>query len=68
MIAERRVAPLPAVAGTPERHPLVQQYVVTDDTRLADDDSHAMVDEEALADGRAGMDLDPGHQPRQVGH
>ena len=40
---------------------MVDRAVVTDFGSLADDDAHAVVDEQATADGRARMNLDAGH-------
>ena len=50
----------------PEGDAVVDGAVVTDLGGLADDDAHAVVDEQALADLRAGMDLDTGHMPRKL--
>ena len=47
-----------SVAGTAERDALVKQHVVADLRGLADHHARAVIDEEAAADGRAGMDLD----------
>src|SRR5574340_888006 len=47
------------LAGAAESHTLVERHIVADDGRLAYDDAHAVIDEEAIADHRAGMDLDP---------
>ena len=44
--------------GTTEGYALIEGYVVADDRCLTDDDSHAMVDEEAAANLRSGMDFD----------
>jgi hypothetical protein len=46
------------LAGAAQRDTLVNQAVVADLGSLADDNTHAMVDEEPAADCRAGMDLD----------
>jgi hypothetical protein len=50
--------------GAPERHSLIQRDVDADLGGFADDDPHPMVDEEAFADDRRGVDLDPGHSAR----
>ena len=50
-----------------ERHAVVDHDVVADLGGLADDHAHAVVDEEPPADGRAGMDLDAGEEPGQLG-
>ena len=55
------------LAGAAQRHALVEHHVVADLGRLADDDAHAVVDEEALADLRAGVNLDAGDQTAEVG-
>ena len=46
------------LARAAERHALVERDVVADFRRLADDDACTVVDEQALADRRARMDLD----------
>ena len=51
--------------GPAQRHALVDGHVVLDLGGLADD-RETVVDEEARADGRAGMDVDRGHEPREV--
>ena len=60
--------PLAAVARpSAERHTVVEHDVVAHFGRLADDDAHAVIDEEAAADRRAGVDLDarePAHELR----
>jgi hypothetical protein len=48
--------------GAAERDSLIQGHVVADLGGLADHDPHPMVDDEALADQRRGVDLDPGHR------
>ncbi len=40
--------------------------VVADNGRFTDDDTHAVVDKEPLADRRAGVNLDPGQKSSQV--
>ncbi len=42
-----------------EGHALVEPYVVADLSRLSDDHACAMVDEEVIPNGGAGMDIDP---------
>jgi hypothetical protein len=42
--------------------------VVADDRRLADDDAHAVVDEQPLADLGAGVNLDAGEHAAEVGN
>ena len=45
---------------------MVEHHVVADLGGLADHDAHAVVDEEASADRRAGMDLDAGQPARDL--
>jgi hypothetical protein len=52
--------------GAAERDALVDGAVVADLRRLADDDTHAVVDEDTPADLRAGVDLDAGEETRQM--
>ena len=42
--------------------------VIADLGRLADDDAHAVVDEQPLADPGARVDLDPREEPSDVRH
>ena len=66
--SSQRGVPLAVLlAGAAERDALVERDVVADDRRLADDHAHAVVDEEALADGGAGVDLDAGEEARDLG-
>ena len=60
------------LAGAPQGDPVVEQAVVADLGRLADDDAHAVVDDQPPADLRAGVDLNSrpaaaplAHQPGQ---
>jgi hypothetical protein len=48
---------------TAQRHTLVKCHVVADLGRLADHHPEAVVDDEAPADGRPGMDFDAGGEP-----
>jgi len=50
-------------AGAAQGHPVVERAIVADFGGLADHHAHPVVDEEALADMCAGMDLDPGQDP-----
>ena len=60
--------PLAALLPRPtQRHSLVHGDVVADRRGLADDDAHAVVDEDALADPGSRMNLDPGDRPAQLG-
>src|SRR5690606_14780933 len=49
-------------------HHLVEPYAVADDGGFADDHARAMVDEEALADGGARVDVDARVRVRDLGH
>ena len=51
-----------------ERDALVELHVVADHARLADDDARAVVDEEPLADRRAGVDVDARLRVGELGH
>ena len=59
-----RLVPRASDAAT-QRDAVVEHDVVTDDRGGADDDAHPVVDEEAAADLRAGVDLDPGDRPHE---
>ena len=58
VVAERRVPLADVLARAAERHALIEQAVVADLGGLAYDDAGAVVDDEAAADVRAGVDLD----------
>ena len=47
-----------------EGDPVVEHHVVADLGGLADDDAHAVVDEEPVPDDGTGMDLDPRDRAR----
>ena len=51
------------LAGAAQRDAVVDGAVVTDLSRLAEDDAHAVVDEQAPADPGTGVDLDAGLMP-----
>ncbi len=53
---------------TAEGHVLIEQHVVADFGGFADDDAHAMVNEEALADAGSGVDLNAGEGAGDVAH
>jgi hypothetical protein len=55
-------------ARAAQRDALVEQNVVTDFGRLANDDAEAVVDKEALADLGAGVNFNARQQPSKVGH
>src|SRR5215207_6738651 len=62
-----RWMPLAALLPRPaQRHTLVHRDVVADRGCLADHDTHAVVDEDALSDPRSRMNLDPGDCPAQL--
>ncbi len=62
--ADGRVTLAVLLAGAAERDALVEGYVVADDRSFTDDHAHAVIDEEAAADLRAGMNLDAGKEAR----
>jgi len=59
-VTHRRMALHAFAAGSAERNALVERYVLPEFRRLANDDSHSVVDEQAGADSRSRMDLDTG--------
>src|SRR6185437_6530193 len=65
-VAEGRVALALLERGAAQGHALIKGHLVADLGRLADHHPHAMVDEEAAADGGAGMDLDAGQDPAEM--
>ena len=67
-VADGRMA-LPALLlpRSAQRDALVDQDVVADLRRSADDHARSVVDEEPLADAGAGVDLDPRQKPRNLG-
>ena len=66
VVADGRVALAGVLAGAAEGDAVVDGAVVADLGGLADDDAHAVVDEQALADLRTGVYLDAGHMPRKL--
>ena len=68
VVAERGMSLADILARAAERHALIQQTVVADLGRLADDDAGAVVDDEAAADRRAGVNFDAGPELRPLGH
>src|SRR6185295_15314572 len=62
-VPDGRVALAGLLARAAERDALVHRHVLADLGRLPDHDAHAVVDEEARADGRAGVDLDACEEP-----
>ena len=67
VVAQGGVALALVLAGAPQGHPLVEQAVVSDLRRLADDDAHAVVDHQPMSDLRTGVDLDAGPEPAPLG-
>ena len=60
MVADGGVALAHVLAGAAQGDAVVDQAVVPDLGGLADDDAHAVVDDQALADGGAGVNFDSG--------
>ena len=56
------------LAGAAQGDAVVDQAVVPDLRRLADDDAHAVVDDEPAADSGTGVDLDAGPEPAPLAH
>ena len=67
IVAQGGVTLALVLAGAPQGHPLVEQTVVSDLRSLADDNAHAVVDHQAVADGGAGVDFDAGPEPAPLG-
>src|SRR5207244_5818553 len=67
VVAEGRVALLTLEARPRQAHALVERHVFPDLGRLADDDAHAMVDEEPRTEPSRRVDLDARQEPREVG-
>lgn len=66
IVANRRVALAGVVSGAAEGHAMVNRAIVTDLGGFADDNAHAVVNEQAAANGRARVDLDAGHMARKL--
>ena len=66
VIAQRRVALTFLFSRAAERHALVDEYVVADLGGLADHHSRSVIDEEAAADGGAGVDFDLRQEPAHL--
>ena len=54
------------LAGASESHALIESHIVADDRGLADHDAHAVIDEQAAPNLRAGMNFDSGQQTRNL--
>ena len=59
VVRQRGMSLLSFGAGAAQCHALVEMTIVADLRRLADDDAHAVIDEQPFADLGAGVDLDP---------
>ena len=66
VVAERGVALAVLVARAAQGNSLVEGAVVAHDGGLANNDAHGMVDKEPAAELRAGVNLDPGKEPRDL--
>jgi len=64
--ADGRMALASGIADAAEGDAVEQLDMVAEHRGLADHDAHAVVDEQAFADGGAGMDLDAGEQAGQL--
>lgn len=58
VVADGRMAFSFFFTGTAEGYALIEGYVVADDRRLADDNSHTMVDKKSFTDLSTGMNFD----------
>src|SRR5579885_2249637 len=65
-VADRRMTFSGILAGSAERHALIHEHIIADFAGLTDDNSHAVIDETAAADGRTGVDLDSGQGSRDL--
>ena len=54
------------LAGTAQRHALIERAIVADLGRLADDNAHAVVYKKTLPDLSGGVYFNSGHKPRQL--
>ena len=68
VVAQGGVALALVLAGAAQGDPVVDQAVVADLRRLADDNAHAVVDDEPAADPGAGVDLNAGPEPAPLAH
>ena len=68
IIPDGRVALAHVLARSAEGHALIKRHIVADDRRFADDHAVAMVDEKALANARAGVNLDARHMAAVLGN
>ena len=61
VVLDCRMALAGGKARATERDTLVERHVIADLSGLADHNAGAVIDEQALADARGWMNLDPGH-------
>ena len=54
------------VAGAAKRDALVERAIIADDSGLADDDAHSMVDEEPSADLGTRVNFHTRHEAREL--
>ncbi len=66
IVFEGRVALSVLLAGASESYSLIQGDVVSDHGRLANDDAHPVIDEQAAANLCRRMDFNPGEQTRHL--
>ena len=64
---ERRVTFTPTHRPAAQGDPVEQQHIVADHRRLADHDSHAVIDEQPAAQLRTRMDFHAGHGSHRLG-
>ena len=67
VIPDGRVALAHVLARAAQRHALIERHVVADHRRFADHHAVAVVNEKALADARAGVNLDAGYMAAVLG-
>jgi hypothetical protein len=61
------MAPAAFFPRAPQGYPLIEQYIVANSGGLADDSAHAMVNEAAATNDRAGMYLDTCQETTKMG-
>ena len=66
--SQGRMPLIPARTRNTQRHLMIKIAVIADFGGLADDDAHAVVEHDAPAKSRRGMDLDTGEKAREVRH
>ena len=60
IIFDRRVALALVESATSQGDAMINGYIIANDGGFTDDNSHPMVDKDATADSRAGVDLNSG--------